>query len=217
MRFYHNTAIILTLPLLLLVSLSYGHGGKGHKKDSVRQDSVIVENSPDHHQEHHHAADHSSQADTGLDEFPSFHPLIVHFAIVLIIIAALLQLINIVLLKKEFAWIITGLMVVGFIAAVLASTSFHPHTRGLSEQAKQVLALHDTYASWTLYLGGLATTLQILNLFFFTLKRWATITIALIMAAATYGVTQAGHYGARLVHIEGVGPQGKFLETDHHH
>jgi hypothetical protein len=41
--------------------------------------------------------------------------------------------------------------------------------------------------------------------------------VAVILIATAYAITHAGHYGAQLVHIEGVGPQGKYLETEDHH
>lgn len=46
-------------------------------------------------------------------------------------------------------------------------------------------------------------------------NRISVIIIAAILLSAAYFVSRAGHYGAQLVHIEGVGPQGKFLETRH--
>jgi hypothetical protein len=36
------------------------------------------------------------------------------------------------------------------------------------------------------------------------------------MLSAAFCVIRAGHLGAQLVHIEGVGPQGKFLDPDDH-
>jgi hypothetical protein len=48
-------------------------------------------------------------------------------------------------------------------------------------------------------------------------KRIASIAVAITLVVSAYSVSRAGHYGAQLVHIEGIGPQGKFLEIDHHH
>jgi uncharacterized membrane protein len=214
MRTLHTLAILM----FATVSLSQAHDGKTHKKDSVSQDSKVKIDSGKHdHQHNNETDDHNKPVKADLDDFPSLHPLIVHFAIVLILIAALLQVINLWLMKKEFAWVITGLIVIGFNAAFLASTKFHPHTHDLSQHAKLVLAQHDLYADWTLYLAGIAGTLQIINLFIFKQKRWAVAVVSITMITATYCVIHAGHYGAQLVHIEGVGPQGKFLETHHEH
>ncbi|WP_291368136.1 hypothetical protein [Cyclobacterium sp.] len=38
--------------------------------------------------------------------------------------------------------------------------------------------------------------------------------VALLLIASGYAVSRTGHYGAQLVHIEAVGPQGKFLESE---
>lgn len=213
-----NLIILLAL-IFTCVGLLHAHGGKKHKKDSVRQDSSIVKSDSVPHDHDHGGQDHHAEkpVKAELEDFPSLHPLIVHFAIVLILVAALLQLINAWFLKKEFSWIITGMIVIGFNAALLASTKFHPHTHDLSEHAKLVLAQHDLYAEWTLYLAGIACAFQILNLFAFRQKRWAAGIVSISMIAASYCIVHAGHYGAQLVHIEGVGPQGKFLETEHHH
>lgn len=214
-----RTIYLVIIFICAAITWSFAHGGKKHKKDSVRQDTSIVTTDTVSHDHHHNDNGHASEKPLKADlhDFPSLHPLIVHFAIVLIIIAAVLQVLNLIFLKKEFTWIVTGLIVIGFNTAVLASTKFHPHTHGLSEHAEAVLGLHDQYADWTLYLAGLGGGLQIVNLFLFKGKRWAIGLVAVVMIAASYCIIHAGHYGAQLVHIEGVGPQGKFLETDHHH
>jgi hypothetical protein len=41
--------------------------------------------------------------------------------------------------------------------------------------------------------------------------------IAAVLVLSGYSVALAGHYGAQLVHLEGIGPQGKYLERGHHH
>lgn len=212
-----RTLFLFVFFVFTAITWSYAHGGKKHKKDSVKQDTTVVktDSTTHNHSDEGHSFEKPLSAD--LDDFPSVHPLIVHFAIVLIVIAAVLQVVNLIFLKKDFAWVVTGLIVIGFTTAVLASTKFHPHTHDLSEHAKAVLSLHDQYARWTLYVTGLAGALQIINLFLFKRKRWAFGVVAIAMLSATYCIIHAGHYGAQLVHIEGVGPQGKFLEIEHHH
>jgi uncharacterized membrane protein len=147
-------------------------------------------------------------------DFPSLHPLIVHFAIVLLIVGAIIQLTNIYFLKKELGWTSFALIAAGVITAYLAGRNFHPHTHGLSEQAKLVLEQHDFWADWTINLGFIGVVLQGGNLFFMTRKRWAVAIVAVVLLGSGFAVSQAGHYGAQLVHIEGVGPQGDFLESD---
>ena len=107
----------------------------------------------------------------------------------------------------------------GFIGAYLVSTVFHPHTGELGEAAKQVLARHDQYADYTIWASGLALLLKIVSHFFLQRKWWMETLVVLALAGAAFSVSKAGHYGATLVHLHGVGPQGRYLEThtDHTH
>lgn len=66
-------------------------------------------------------------------------------------------------------------------------------------------------------LGNNSLLLQIANLFVFKTKRWAMAVVAVVLTMSAYAVLHVGHYGAQLVHIEGIGPQGKYLEMEHHH
>jgi len=213
-----KTKFVLLVVLMLFVFLQ-ADAHEGHKKK--RQDSTATK--PEHIQGdtvHYHdeaMVSNPSKVTADLDDFPSLHPLIVHFAIALIIVAAALQLLNLVLIKKEVAWIIAGILLIGVLAAWLAGRNFHPHTHGISEHAKMVLEQHDTWAEWTINTGILALILHVGNLFVFRTKRWAMAVIAVVLIASGFSVSRAGHYGAQLVHIEGIGPQGKYLEMKHHH
>lgn len=89
------------------------------------------------------------------------------------------------------------------------------HTHSLNEHAKLVLAQHDKWADLTIYFGFTALLFQISNLFVFKDKRWASAIVAIVLVMSAYCVAHAGHYGAQLVHIEGIGPQGKYLEMEH--
>ncbi|MEO7989287.1 MAG: hypothetical protein ABI663_07080 [Chryseolinea sp.] len=192
---------------------------EGHKKktqDSTATQAEHVQGDTVHHHDDAMAID-KSKVTADLDDFPSLHPLIVHFAISLIIIAAAIQLLNLILVKKEITWIITAILLIGVGAAWFAGKNFHPHTHGISDHAKMVLEQHDKWADWTINTGLVALALQIANLFVFKGKRWAMSIVAAILVVSAYSVSRAGHYGAQLVHIEGIGPQGKYLEMEHHH
>lgn len=214
--------ILIFIALISSVSFqAVAHGGKKHKKDStkVQVDSVAhehVQGDTVHHHDEGMVIDQSKiKADFG--DFPTLHPLIVHFAIVLIVVAAALQLLNIVLIKRELAWITAGILLVGFLAVWFASGKFHPHTHGISDHAQLVLDQHDKWADWTKYSAMIALVLQIINLFLFKSKRWAMAIVGIVLGVSAFSVSMAGHYGSQLVHIEGIGPQGKFLEMEHHH
>lgn len=206
------------MALMLSISLSVD-AHQGHKKnaqDSTATHAGHVQVDTVHHQDEA-ATNGPSKVTADLGDFPTLHPLIVHFAIVLIMVAAVLQLLNLILIKKEVAWIITGILLVGVLAAWMAGRNFHPHTHGISDHAKSVLKQHDMWADWTINTGLFSLLLQALNLFFFKTKRWAMAIIALVLTVSGCSVALAGHYGAQLVHLEGIGPQGKYLEKGHHH
>ncbi len=214
--------IIFSMALLFVLTGAMAHDGKKHKKDSTKTaDSIamaqqhVTGDTTHHHDEGMKVNDSKVTAD--LDDFPTLHPLIVHFAIVLILVAAGMQFVNLYFMKKEIAWIITTILFVGVLAAWFAAKNFHPHTHGISEHAQLVLDQHDKWADWTINSGIVALLLQIINLFTFKERRWAASVIAIVLAISAYSVSRAGHYGSQLVHIEGIGPQGKFLEMEHNH
>lgn len=154
----------------------------------------------------------SVQAD--LDSFPNLHPMVVHFPIVLLLLAGILQLIQLFVMNRTLDWVILLTIGTGFIGAYVAGTLVHPHTEGLTEMAKNVLEQHDKYAEWTVWSSALAAVLKVVSLFGLKLKRGFEIAIFVIMAFSAYSVSQAGHYGAQLVYLEGVGPQGKYIGTE---
>jgi uncharacterized membrane protein len=217
-----KTLFLCSVIMFASVSMGIAHGGKKHKKDSVKTaDSIAmaqqhVAGDTIHHHDESMAHD-EKKVTADLADFPSIHPLIVHFAIALIIIAAVIQLVNVFVMKREVSWIVTGILFAGIVTAWLAAKNFHPHTHGINEHAKLVLEQHDLWADWTINLGIVAFILQAVNLFLFSRKRWALMVVTLAMTSSAYCVAKAGHYGAQLVHIEGIGPQGKYLEMEHHH
>lgn len=210
----------------LIPSGAQAHGGEKHGKkaspakvDSLKKTAVaaqdtitISEMSTAEHAAH--KAD-PAEVHASLSDFPNTHPLIVHFPIMLLMIAAAMQFVNILFLKKELNWAVTIMVLLGFVTAYASTNWSHPHTDGLTEHAELVLEQHDKYADYTVYLSGLGLLAQLLSLFLFKGRRWSIAVAAVILIGAGYAVSMAGHYGAQLVHIEGVGPQGKYLEKHH--
>ncbi|AGA79438.1 MULTISPECIES: hypothetical protein [Echinicola] len=226
-----NILKAVVLVLFTTATLS-AHDGHKNKQDSTAQQADTVMNAHstgEEHKDHTHASEADShdshpqdahyekKVTADLADFPTIHPLIVHFAIVLLIVGAILAVVNIFFIKRELAWTAFAMVLVGFVAAYLAGRNFHPHTHGLTEHAKLVLEQHDFWADWTINLGFIGLLLQGINLFIFKSKRWAMAIVAVVLLSAAYAVAHAGHYGAQLVHIEGVGPEGKFLELEHDH
>lgn len=220
-----KTVILCFLISTIAVTASIAHGGKKHKKESpkahidssskVYEEHEHIAGDTLHLQHHEEIAIDESKITADLADFPTLHPLIVHFAIVLIIVAAGLQTLNLWLMKKEISWIVTGILFAGVVTAWLAANNFHPHTDDLSNHAQQVLDQHDRWADRTIDFGFVALLLQAANLFFFKTKRWAVAIVAVTLILSGYSVARAGQYGAQLVHIEGVGPRGHHLELDH--
>ncbi|MFD2247745.1 hypothetical protein [Pontibacter ruber] len=220
---------------LIAASPALAHGGEKHEKKKTETTVVKTETvdtatsqqaatdtaeasspvpSTTVHTEAHEQT--PSEVHASLSDFPNTHPLIVHFPIMLLKVAAAVLLANILFLRKELNWLVTIAALVGFITAYLAANYNHPHTDGLTTHAQLVLDQHDLYAEWTVYLGGIGLVAQLLSQFLFKGTRWSVAVAALILTSSAYAVSMVGHYGAQLVHIEGVGPQGKFLKEHHH-
>ena len=215
--------LLAAFALLIFTHTSFAHDPKEHKKEenketaanSVTQqpmagmDTVLLE-------EHEHAEEDNNIVNASLHDFPNMHPLVVHFPIVLLLLAFLAQLLALFIWKNELSLVTMALLAGGFVGAYLASTSFHAHTGDLSNTAQQVLDLHDRYANFTVWSSGIALLLKIAGHFLLKRKFWMEIVVVVFLAGAAYSVIRAGHYGATLVHLHGVGPQGKYLEMHEH-
>ena len=158
----------------------------------------------------------TSQTDpeASLDEFPNFHPLVVHFPIVLLLLAVVLQLIQLFTMNRTMDWVILLTIGAGFIGAYVAGNFVHPETEGLTSAAKKVLEQHDKYAMWAMWSSAAGAVLKLVSLFWFKQRRWFEILVFVVLAFSGYSVGWAGHYGAQLVYIEGVGPQGQYLGNE---
>lgn len=80
----------------------------------------------------------------------------------------------------------------------------------------KVLEQHDRYAEWTIYASALGAVLKLGSLFLLRENKIFEILVFLVLGFAAYSVSEAGHYGSQLVYIEGVGPQGEYLESEGH-
>jgi uncharacterized membrane protein len=151
-----------------------------------------------------------------VDRFPTLHPLVVHFPIMLLLLAATLQIVALFVFKREIGWIVLSMTILGCIGAYLASNVFHPHTTGLTEIAQRLLLEHELYAQVTFWFALAAAFAKGVSIYF-NRPLWGEVPAIILLIVAAGAVTFAGHHGAELVHKEGVGPQGRFLEVDHDH
>ncbi|MGQ0827956.1 MAG: DUF2231 domain-containing protein [Bacteroidota bacterium] len=162
-----------------------------------------------------HKHDANVTLPVGINDFPSYHPLAVHFPIVLLIVAAIIQLIAMFSEYKVLHYLVAGITVFGFIGAYVASSILHPHTVPLSPVATVLLESHERFASYTIWLSGIASALKLFTLF--KKKRIIEISTALVLLITAITVCVAGHHGAGLVHKFGIGPKGNYLEQNHNH
>ena len=210
-----NSLFLSIFFLFLIANALFAHGENGQKKN--QQDSIETLNFPVVHS-HQETDEHlmiveNSIVDAAMDDFSNLHPLVVHFPIVLLILAFLAQIASLFFWKKQLNWMTFLLLLSGFVGAYIASVFVHPHTTGLSEAATLVLEKHDLFADYTMWLSGIGLLMKAISIFFFKDKLWLEISIALLLTGAAFTVSKAGHYGATLAHIHGVGVQGNFIET----
>lgn len=146
-----------------------------------------------------------------LADFPRLHPLVVHFPIVFIILAFVIQIISFFVFKNELSWVSLFLIVLGFIGAFIATNIFHggdPDLPTLSEIARKTFEKHEQFAHYTEWISGIAAVAKIISHFVFKKKLWTGIIVAILMAGAVYTIHTTGDMGARLVHIDAIGVQG---------
>lgn len=172
--------------------------------------ALAVDSVMQHEMDEHHEME-------AIEAFPNYHPLIVHFPIVLLIIATLFQLLSFFVFKKEFGWVTLILLVFGVVTAWLSSNIFHAHPEELTGRAKEIFETHEQMADLTWWFSLLALTGKIGSHFFMKGKIWLEIIIFFLLTASAITVSIAGHHGAMLVHMEGIGPKGSHLENHEHH
>lgn len=187
------------------------HNKMNQKKDSVTQTVSVktVVDSSFQDETNEHMEIHS------ISTFPNLHPLVVHFPIVLIIIATAFQLLSFFVYRNEFSFATVILLTLGAISTWLASTIFHAHPEALVGKASEIFETHELMAEFTKWLSTIAIVLKLFSHFFLKRKWWTEALVALLLITSTVTVSIAGHHGAMLVYMEGIGPLGKHLEPHH--
>ncbi len=147
-----------------------------------------------------------------ISAFPNYHPLVVHFPIVLLIMALMFQILSFFYFKKEFGWTTFILLALGVIATWLSSNTFHAMPGPIAGKAREIFVTHERMANFTLWFGLGALLFKTVSLFILRIKWWAEMAVALLLVGSAITVSIAGHHGAMLVHMEGIGPMGRYLD-----
>lgn len=151
------------------------------------------------------------------NEFPSLHPLIVHFPIVLILLAAGFEMV--VVWKPhlwQIRWTTLFIMTAAFFSALAASTIFHAMpSADAPKAAMEIFEEHEKYAQLTLWMSGITLLLKSIGIFFKINRRLYEIIVLIAAVIAAIFLSIAGHHGARLTHVAGVGPMGRYLMKVH--
>ncbi len=183
-----------------------------NQNDSTKQDTTQTVASENQQISEASQTKNSTALFAGFEEFPNLHPLIVHFPVVLLLLAVFSELIAFFVYTKSLSWVTLALLLGGFIGGILASQFFHPHTTNLSEKAINILEAHESYANWTLWLAGIALLFKTISHFFLNQKILAEVIVLLLIAGSAITVSLAGHLGSQMVFIENIGPKGKHIE-----
>lgn len=194
----------LLLVTLLLAIPAFAHGGDDTPTSGNKvQLSTINDSASVAYQEAHNTGT--------LEDFPRLHPLVVHFPIVFLILAFIIQIVSFFVYKKELSWVTLFLIVLGFIGAYVAANIFHggdPDLSALSAIARDNFEKHEQFAHYTVWISSIAAVVKILSHFVFKRKLWTEIIAAILMTGAVYTITITGDMGGRLVHIDAIGVQG---------
>ncbi len=146
-------------------------------------------------------------------DFPNYHPLVVHFPIVLVIFAGLFQVLAFFVYKNELSFATLLVLFAGTVSVWLASNTFHAHPMHLPEPIDAIYETHELMAKYTWWLSLAALAAKALSHFYIKRKWWSEAIVLFLLIGASITVSIAGHHGAQLVHMGGVGPQGKYLES----
>lgn len=149
-------------------------------------------------------------------DFPSLHPLVVHFPIVLILLTAALQAVLVWKDLKQIKWVTLIIMAGGFLSSLAASTIFHAMpSADAPKAAMEIFEEHEKYAQLTLWMSGITFLLKSIGIFFKINRRSFESIVLIVAIIAAVFLSIAGHHGARLTHVAGVGPMGRYLMKGH--
>jgi uncharacterized membrane protein len=145
---------------------------------------------------------------------PNLHPLVIHFPIALIIVAALADLIDTVIGRpKWMASAATMLFVLGSLGAIAACLTGQQalDTVLMPGMAHPIVQAHRTWAIATTVYFSVLTVIRIATAFGAPLARRYRFVLLLAALVGVVGLQQTAQRGGRLVYEQGVGVIGSSL------
>ena len=143
------------------------------------------------------------------DWAPNIHPMIVHFPIVLLILAVLLDLSGLILTK--FDWIKKSALLLYFLGTIAAAVAFltgNAASDGIEIPSNAFSAVND-HADWaeiTLWFFIIYSVVRLtIGIWFKSLKKIIVVPVVLIGLVGIYFLYQTGDHGAKLVFGYGLG------------
>lgn len=147
----------------------------------------------------------------------NIHPLFVHFPIVLALVAALFELLSLILKKETLYNMTSGLVVLTAIAAI-ATAITGLIAGGSVPHPDEAHPLMDTHKILELIGGSLSIVTSLWVVF---MKRRARLVRTVLILLTAIVISYGGFYGGRLVYEYGVGTQlvkgGMVDEPGDHH
>ena len=150
-------------------------------------------------------------------DFPSLHPLMVHFPIVLILLTVPFQAVVVWKNWDQIRWATLILMGLAFLSSLAVSTIFHALVaEDAPEAILNVFHQHEKFAQYTLWMSGFTLVLKSIGDSYKIRRRSYQLVVLSAAIVTSILLSIAGHHGAALVHIEGVGPKGNYLMAHDH-
>lgn len=140
---------------------------------------------------------------------PNVHPMLVHFPLVLLMIAVLFDVIGLVITK--FDWLKKSALLLYFLGTIAAAVAFitgKAAADGLTIPANVIIPIND-HADWaeiTLWFFSIYSILRLsIGLFFKFPKKIIIVPVVLVGLLGIYLLYQTGDHGAKLVFGYGLG------------
>ena len=143
-----------------------------------------------------------------LKEFPNLHPLIVHFPIVLLLLAMFSQLAVLFFPKNsQLKWLTFFFLITGCIGTFAAIQTAVHISGDADDKVIEIFESHQLFGNLTLWFSLAATIIRFTALKWFK-KILLEIILTILLITISVFVIITGHHGAQLVHIYDAGPKG---------